>query len=85
MHFLKFRDHQIQNYIAWRAVQKSSSVSTVSIKDVSADSAWVNGFDWMSGNKDDFPMTAVKDLKLNQSDLSKVHQENYPAPTNPEH
>ena len=60
-------------------------MSTVSIKDVSADSAWVNGFDWMSGNKDDFPMTAVKDLKLNQSDLSKVHQENYPAPTNPEH
>ena len=57
----------------------------VSINDVSADSTWVNGFDWMSGNKADFPITAVKDLKLNQSDLSKVHQETYPVPANPEH
>ena len=35
-----------------------------SISKISSSSCWINGLDWMKGNKKDFPVKSVNDLKL---------------------
>ena len=48
------------------------------IKDVSMNSDWINGLEWMSKNKGNFPTTSIKNLKLDASQIKEANKETYP-------
>ena len=45
------------------------------ISDVSPDSKWIRGLDWMRKHRKDFPVSTVEDLRFQQSELEAVKKE----------
>ena len=45
------------------------------IADISSSSSWINSLEWMKGDKRDFPVKSVNDLKLRTEDLESVKVE----------
>ena len=45
------------------------------IADVSSDSQWINGFDWMHGPRDQFPVFSVEEIKFQQTDVEAIRKE----------
>ena len=45
-----------------------------SIKDVSMNSDWINGLEWMSTDKGNFPTTSIKNLKLDASQIKEANK-----------
>ena len=39
---------------------------------VSKDSVWINGFDWMKGDKASFSAKAIDEIKLNSEEISAL-------------
>ena len=46
-----------------------------SISKISSSSCWINGLDWMKGNKKDYPVKSVNDLKLKSEDFESIKAE----------
>ena len=63
----------------WKYVQSKDMLSDLgmrkgaSISKISSSSCWINGLDWMKGNKKDFPAKSVNDLKLKNEDLESIN------------
>ena len=47
------------------------------IDDVSNESVWINGHDWMHLDQSSFPVRSAQDLKLDESELSQLQKESY--------
>ena len=47
-------------------------------KDVSMNSDLINGLEWMSKDKANFPTTSIKNLKLDDSQIKEANKETYP-------
>ena len=47
----------------------------VKVADVAAGSSWINGFEWMSGSEEEFPIKTYDQIKLNQQDVAEVAKE----------
>ncbi|XP_066912130.1 uncharacterized protein [Clytia hemisphaerica] len=47
----------------------------VTIQDVSDDSTWINGYEWMTRDVGEFPTNTAKDLRLSQKDIAEVQKE----------
>ena len=45
------------------------------IADISSDSQWINGFHWMHGPKDKFPVFSVEEVKFQQTDVEAIRKE----------
>ena len=45
------------------------------ISEISDDSTWINGFEWMTHNFTDFPIKTAKDLRLSQKEMAEVQKE----------
>lgn len=50
----------------------------VSIDEISQDSKWINGYQWMSEDQSNFPIIRISDLTFSQSELSKINEEILP-------
>ena len=49
-----------------------------SIEDISMHSDWINGYDWMSKDRSEFPVTTIENLKLDASQITEANKETYP-------
>ncbi|XP_066928171.1 uncharacterized protein [Clytia hemisphaerica] len=49
-----------------------------SIEDISMDSDWINGYEWMSKDQSEFPVTPINSLKLDASQITEANKETYP-------
>ena len=65
----------------WKYVQSKDMLADLgtrkgaSISKISSLSCWIKCLDWMKGNKKDFPVKSVNDLKLKSEDLESIKAE----------
>ena len=59
-----------KNMIADHGTRRGSTLS-----DVSQESAWINGFEWMTKDSESFPTKSVRDVSLNQNEMQELHKE----------
>ena len=66
---------------SWKYVQSKDMIADLGtrkgtkIKDISADSYWINGLPWMCRDKSSFPVQSVTEIKLNKSDIEAIQRE----------
>ena len=65
----------------WMYVKSADNVADLgtrkgaTISDVSPESKWINGFDWMTRDREQLPVSSVDDLRFQQTDLDAVKKE----------
>ena len=45
------------------------------LKDISAESVWINGYPWMKIDVKEFPTKTVEEIKLDQQELNAINTE----------
>ncbi|MEM7375655.1 MAG: hypothetical protein AAF587_44090, partial [Bacteroidota bacterium] len=69
------------NVNSWKFVNSQNMIADIgtrkgaSLADVSEDSTWFNGFQWMSESKSAFPVKSVNDIKLTNDEMKSVNKE----------
>ena len=65
----------------WKYVKSTDMIADIGtrrgckITEVDNSSTWINGFDWMTCEKDKFPMLSVNQLLMNSEDLKEINTE----------
>ena len=72
----------------WYYVKSSELVADIgtrrgaNLKDVTADSVWINGLPWMKLDKSEFPIKSINDIKLDAKEAKDVNVELMSSVTN---
>ena len=45
------------------------------LKDISAESVWINGYPWMKLDVKEFPTKTIEEIKLDQQELNAINTE----------
>ena len=73
--------NRLADRFLWKYVQSKDKVADIgtrkgaSIADISSNSPWICGFDWMKKDKSYFPVKSVNEIKLKNNELSSVKAE----------
>ena len=65
----------------WQLVESKDMVADIgtrkgaTVADVSEGSSWINGYKWMSGPVEEFPMKNIDDVKLSDQELAEANLE----------
>ena len=81
--------HRFTNIVDWKFVTSQNMIADIgtrrgaTLADVSGDSIWFNGFQWMHEAVVTFPAKTVDEIKLNQEDITFVNKEQIIPSHNP--
>ncbi|XP_066913677.1 uncharacterized protein [Clytia hemisphaerica] len=73
--------HRFTELSSWKFVTSENMIADIgtrrgtTISDVSANSTWFNGFEWMCDPEDTFPTKSVDQVKLTNEDLKSAKKE----------
>ena len=65
----------------WLYVKSSENLADMgtrrgaTIADISSDSEWINGKEWMRGRREDFPVTTMEEVRFQQADVESIKKE----------
>ena len=65
----------------WFYVKSSDNLADMgtrrgaTIADISSDSEWINGKEWMRGKVEDFPVSTVDEVRFQQADVESIRKE----------
>ena len=74
----RFADKSLWRYISSTDSDMMADIGTqrgAILKDISAESVWINGYPWMKIDVKEFPTKTVEEIKLDQQELNAINTE----------
>ena len=65
----------------WLYIKSSDNLADMgtrrgaTVADISSESEWINGKEWMRGKREDFPVTTVDEVRFQQADVDSIRKE----------
>ena len=73
--------HRFADKSLWRYISSTDMIADIgtrrgaTLKDISAESVWINGYPWMKLDVKEFPTKTIEEIKLDQQELNAIKTE----------
>ena len=73
----RFADKSLWRYMSSNAdmIADIGTCRGAILKDISAESVWINGYPWMKIDAKEFPIKTIEEIKLDQQELNAINTE----------